>query len=152
MQLQKCQALPSAIPETIYRHPRLIIMRSNLFIIILSSLLVSTYFVTGHLFLKDQNHSEWGYFFLYLTGGVYSISIGVVSLIKAILSKHYSINYLTATSCFANFAVSYVPYTWMMNKYENVNFIMLITFSLAPLLFIIQCILLIKSIRNINYA
>ncbi len=113
--------------------------------IIISTIIVFLYFLLGHLNVKDQEHSEMGYFFVFLLAGIYSIIASVVTTIFVIHKRKYWNSVVYITSCLTNVVVSYIPITWLTSDADGVSLILLIPFSLPPIIFIYQIILFVEN-------
>ena len=113
--------------------------------IIISTIIVFLYFFLGHLKVKDQEHSEMGYFFIFLLAGIYSIIASVVTTILVIRKRKYWNSLVYLTSCLTNVVVSYIPITWLTSDADGVSLILLIPFSLPPIICIYQIILFVKN-------
>ncbi len=113
--------------------------------IIISTIIVFLYFLLGHVNVKDKEHSEMGYFFVFLLAGIYSIIASVVTTILVIRKRKYWNSIIYITSCLTNIVVSCIPIMWLTSDADGVSLILLILFSVPPIICIYQIFLFIKN-------
>ncbi len=112
--------------------------------IIISAVIVFAYFFGRHLMVKDNPHSEWGYFFTFLYAGFFAIIVGIVMIGVLIATKKHWNSVMFFTSCFTNFVVCSIPIMWLLTDVNGVAPFLLIMFSIPPFIGVTQVVLFIK--------
>ena len=118
--------------------------------IIISTLIVFLYFFVGHIKVKDIDHSEIGYFFIFTIAYVYGIPTSIVTSILVIRKKKYWNSILFITSCLTNIVITYIPIVWLIDDSSGHIIIGTVILLVIPLIILIYQIFLFISNNKID--
>ena len=114
--------------------------------IVISTLIVFLYFFFGHIKVKDIDHSEMGYFFIFTLAYIYCIPASIVTSIIVIRKKKHWNSIVFITSCLTNIVITYIPIVWLIEDSSGHIMIGAVILLVIPIIILIYQIILF--IRN----